>query len=109
MLTALVRALTRRGQLQPRRVDVYSALQRAMTAFAQCGGPHTDPRISATAANTVAAKIAQSIKGFWGDADGVILPYVTLMLVVAVQNGPTSSGRGTSFAGPTTISVEGGP
>src|SRR5215468_12767408 len=50
-----------------------------MTAFAQC-----DSRISATAAGTVAAKIAQSIKGFWGDTDGVILPYVTLMLVVII-------------------------
>jgi len=56
-----------------------SALQRVMTAFAQC-----DSRISATAAGTVAAKIAQSIKGFWGDTDGVILPYVTLMLVVII-------------------------
>ena len=42
------------------------------------------PRISAIAANTVAAKIAQSIKAFWGDTDGVILPYVTLMLVVII-------------------------
>jgi Flp pilus assembly protein TadG len=31
-----------------------------------------------------AAKIAQSIKAFWGDTDGVILPYVTIMLVVIV-------------------------
>jgi Putative Flp pilus-assembly TadE/G-like len=31
-----------------------------------------------------AAKIAQSIKAFWGDTDGVILPYVTMMLVVIV-------------------------
>src|SRR5262249_45168523 len=45
---------------------------------------HTDPRISATAWNTVAAKIAQSIKAFWGNTDGVILPYVTVMLVVIV-------------------------
>jgi hypothetical protein len=32
----------------------------------------------------VAAKIARSIKAFWGDTDGVILPYVTLMLVVII-------------------------
>ena len=32
----------------------------------------------------MAAKIAQSIKAFWGDTDGVILPYVTMMLVVIV-------------------------
>ena len=32
----------------------------------------------------MAAKIAQSIKAFWGDTDGVILPYVTVMLVVIV-------------------------
>src|SRR5229473_6720017 len=31
-----------------------------------------------------AAKIAQTIKAFWGDTDGVILPYVTVMLVVIV-------------------------
>ena len=31
-----------------------------------------------------AATIAQSIKAFWGDTDGVILPYVTMMLVVIV-------------------------
>src|SRR5438874_930675 len=55
-----------------------------MTTIAPCGGPHTGPRISATAANMVAAKIAQSIKALWGDADGVILPYVTVMLVVIV-------------------------
>src|SRR5262249_23316974 len=55
-----------------------------MTTIAPCGGPHTDPRISATAWNTVAAKIAQSIKAFWGNTDGVILPYVTVMLVVIV-------------------------
>jgi hypothetical protein len=55
-----------------------------MTIVALCGGLHAGPRISATAANTVAAKIAQSIKAFWDDTDGVILPYVTLMLVVIV-------------------------
>src|SRR5438128_12641182 len=55
-----------------------------MTTIAPCGGPHTGPRISATAANMVAARIAQSIKALWGDTDGVILPYVTVMLVVIV-------------------------
>ena len=55
-----------------------------MTIVALCGGLHAGPRISATAANTVAAKIAQSIKAFWDDTDGVMLPYVTLMLVVIV-------------------------
>ena len=55
-----------------------------MTTIAPCGGLHAGPRISAIAANTVAAKIAQSIKAFWGDTDGVILPYVTLMLVVII-------------------------
>jgi hypothetical protein len=55
-----------------------------MTTIAPCAGRHTDPRISATAANTVVAKIAQSIKAFWGDTNGVILPYVTVMLVVIV-------------------------
>src|SRR6478735_9703278 len=47
-----------------------------MTAIGSCGSLHT--------ANTAAAKIAQSIKAFWGDTDGVILPYVTLMLVVII-------------------------
>src|SRR5262245_31773486 len=55
-----------------------------MTTITPCGGRHTDPRISATAANAVAAKIAQSIKAFWRDTDGVILPCVTVMLVVIV-------------------------
>src|SRR5499433_3615868 len=57
-----------------------------MPTIARCG-PHTGPsemRISATAWNTVAAKITRSIKAFWGDTDGVILPYVTVMLVVIV-------------------------
>src|ERR1700688_2423127 len=31
-----------------------------------------------------AARIARSIKAFWGDTNGVILPYVTMMLVVIV-------------------------
>src|SRR5215472_14903331 len=53
-----------------------------MATFASCGGLHTGRRI--TAANMVAAKIAQTIKAFWGDTDGVILPYVTLMLVVII-------------------------
>jgi hypothetical protein len=61
-----------------------TARQCAMTTIAPCGGLPTDPRISAAAASTVAAKIAQSIKAFWGDTDGVILPYVTVMLVVIV-------------------------
>src|SRR5262249_61905402 len=55
-----------------------------MTTIAPSGGLHTDPRISATAANMAAAKMAQSIKAFWGDTDGVILPYVTVMLVVII-------------------------
>ena len=55
-----------------------------MTTIAPCGGLSCGPRIRATAANTAAAKIAQSIKAFWGDTDGVILPYVTLMLVVII-------------------------
>src|SRR6478672_5798305 len=50
-----------------------------MTTTASCGGT-----VKAPAANTVAAKIAQSVKAFWGDTDGVILPYVTLMLVVII-------------------------
>src|SRR6516164_5051786 len=53
-----------------------------MATFASCGGLHTGRRI--TAANMVAAKIAQSIKAFWGDTGGVILPYVTVMLVVII-------------------------
>src|SRR2546426_7445592 len=32
----------------------------------------------------VAARFAESIKAFWRDTDGVILPYVTMMLVVIV-------------------------
>jgi hypothetical protein len=32
----------------------------------------------------VAERITQSIKAFWDDTDGIILPYVTLMLVVIV-------------------------
>ena len=64
-----------------------TALQRAMITTARRGGPHSGPsemRISAIAWNTVAGKIAPSIKAFWGDTDGVILPYVTMMLVVIV-------------------------
>jgi Putative Flp pilus-assembly TadE/G-like len=53
-----------------------------MATVATCGGLHTGRRI--TAANMVAAKIAQTIKAFWGDTDGVILPYVTVMLVVII-------------------------
>src|SRR6266702_4967513 len=57
-----------------------------MTTIARCG-PHTGPsevRISTIAWNTVAGKIARPIKAFWGDTDGVILPYVTVMLVVII-------------------------
>ena len=63
-----------------------TALQRAMTTIAPSAAPILvrPMRISAIAANTAAAKIAQSIKAFWGDTDGVILPYVTVMLVVIV-------------------------
>ena len=56
-----------------------------MATVATCGGLHTGRRI--TAANMVAAKIAQTIKAFWGDTDGVILPYVTVMLVVIMLSG----------------------
>jgi Putative Flp pilus-assembly TadE/G-like len=45
---------------------------------------HTGPRVKAPAANMVAAKFAQSVKAFWGDTEGVILPYVTLMLVAII-------------------------
>jgi Putative Flp pilus-assembly TadE/G-like len=55
-----------------------------MTTIASCGGLHAGSRIRSTAANTVAAEIARSIKAFWGDTDGVILPYVTVMLVVII-------------------------
>src|SRR5262245_49010901 len=55
-----------------------------MTTIASSGDLHTGPRMKITAANTVTAKIARSIKAFWGDTDGVILPYVTLMLVVII-------------------------
>src|SRR5438309_1273542 len=48
-----------------------------MTTIAPCGGPHTGPRISATAANMVAAKIAQSIKALWGDTDPILPGNVT--------------------------------
>ena len=40
--------------------------------------------ISTSAANAMAARIAPSLKAFWVDADGIILPYVTVMLVVIV-------------------------
>jgi len=58
-----------------------------MITIASYSSLHADPskmRISAIAWNMVAAKIEQSIKAFWGDTDGVILPYVTVMLVVIV-------------------------
>src|SRR3979490_602980 len=41
-------------------------------------------RRRASSGRVTAAKIAHSIKAFWDDTDGVILPYVTLMLVVIV-------------------------
>jgi hypothetical protein len=47
-------------------------------------GPSQMRRISTSAANAMAAKIAPSLKAFWVDADGIILPYVTVMLVVIV-------------------------
>src|SRR5438445_5636988 len=58
-----------------------------MITIASYSSLQADPskmRISAIAWNMVAAKIEQSIKAFWGDTDGVILPYVTMMLVVIV-------------------------
>src|SRR5712671_1237618 len=53
-----------------------------MTSIAPYGGPYTGARINAPALKTMA--IEQSIKAFWGDTDGIILPYVTLMLVVII-------------------------
>src|SRR5437879_897697 len=53
-----------------------------MTSIAPYGGPYTGARINAPAPKTMA--IEQSIKAFWGDTHGVILPYVTMMLVVIV-------------------------
>ena len=55
-----------------------------MTTIAPCGDLHVGPRIGAIAANTVVTKIAASVRAFWSDTDGVILPYVTLMLVVII-------------------------
>ena len=55
-----------------------------MITIVRCGNPNTRPRMKAIASNTVPGKIAQSIKALWGDTDGVILPYVTVMLVVIV-------------------------
>jgi Flp pilus assembly protein TadG len=58
-----------------------------MANVAPCSGPNTDPpemRISAVVCNSAAGKIARSIRALWGDTDGVILPYVTMMLVVIV-------------------------
>src|SRR5436190_8042276 len=54
-----------------------------MTTSAPCGGPDTASSISATTANTLAA-ITKSIEALWGDTKGIILPYVTLMLVVII-------------------------
>jgi hypothetical protein len=39
---------------------------------------------SAALGRVTAAQISRLIKAFWGDTDGVILPYVTMMLVVIV-------------------------
>jgi hypothetical protein len=64
-----------------------TALQRAMASIAPCSGPDPDPsetRITAVACDSAAGKIAQSIRALWGNTDGVILPYVTLMLVAIV-------------------------
>ena len=62
-----------------------TALQRAMTTIAPCGGP---PCWSAGSVLSLRIRwlqrSQQSIKAFWGDTDGVILPYVTLMLVVII-------------------------
>jgi hypothetical protein len=55
-----------------------------VTTDAPCDDLHVGPRISAIAADTVITKIAASVRAFWGDTDGVILPYVTMMLVVIV-------------------------
>jgi hypothetical protein len=58
-----------------------------MADVTRCSGPDTGPsemRISGVACNSIAGKITQSIRALWGDTDGVILPYVTLMLVVIV-------------------------
>jgi len=57
-----------------------------MTIIVRCGA-HTAPskiRRSATAWNMMVARIKQSIIAFWDDTDGIILPYVTMMLVVIV-------------------------
>src|SRR5256886_5386986 len=58
-----------------------------MITIASYSSLHADPsemRISAVACNSAAGKIAQSIRALWGDTDGVILPYVTVMLVVII-------------------------
>src|SRR5260370_40955172 len=65
-----------------------------MTSIARCGEPHTarSERGSVPSHEIperftwlgAGSKIAQSIKAFWGDTHGVILPYVTMMLVVIV-------------------------
>ena len=57
-----------------------------MITIAPHGAPYTGPsemRISG-GRNLMAAKIEQLVKAFWGNTDGVILPYVTVMLVVIV-------------------------
>ena len=65
--------------LGPRRVHI--CVRR------RCGGPIThrsEVRMSAIACPLVGGRVAQSIRALWRDTDGVILPYVTLMLVVII-------------------------
>src|ERR1700736_6232256 len=67
-----------------------AARHRSMTTIARCGDPHTGRSETGSVPSheiperITAAKIAQPIKAFWGDTHGVILPYVTMMLVVIV-------------------------
>lgn len=55
-----------------------------MTTAASCGGPHTGHKVTAIGSTKVAGKLAQPIHAFWDNTDGVILPYVTVMLVVII-------------------------
>src|ERR1700736_6527445 len=67
-----------------------AARHRSMTTIARCGDPHTGRSETGSVPSheiperITAAKIAQPIKAFWGDTHGIILPYVTMMLVVIV-------------------------
>src|SRR6202011_5997317 len=67
-----------------------AARHRSMTTIARCGDPHTGRSETGSVPSheiperITAAKIAQPIKAFWYDTHGVILPYVTIMLVVIV-------------------------